>query len=106
MVHCPECKDQVRPVGAPSAPPKGSGIGISGITWVCPNCEVILGVSEVDFLETARVRDSTVVEGAMDGLGTDMYTPAIRDAAAGATRYDEQGIGSERETDADEDGGE
>lgn len=50
MAKCPYCGEKVRPVRDESATPKGTGDGISGSTWICPECETILGVSEVTVL--------------------------------------------------------
>lgn len=50
MAICPKCTKKIRPVIDPGATPEGGGIGISSVTWICPECEVILGVSEVDLL--------------------------------------------------------
>jgi phage terminase large subunit GpA-like protein len=48
MANCPHCDETITPVRDRSATPDGSGDGISGGTWICPVCETILGVSEVD----------------------------------------------------------
>lgn len=50
MATCPACQEQVRPVIDPAATPEDAGWGIAAATWVCPKCEAILGVSEVDLL--------------------------------------------------------
>jgi hypothetical protein len=47
MATCPHCEAQIKPVRDCSATPRGSGSGIAGGTWVCPECDVILGVSEI-----------------------------------------------------------
>lgn len=46
---CPNCKKEIRPAINPAAAPENAGLGIAAVTWVCPECGVILGVSEVDF---------------------------------------------------------
>lgn len=50
MASCPHCQEVVRPVRDPTATPRGTGEGISGITWICPECDCILAISELDFL--------------------------------------------------------
>lgn len=50
MAICPQCMKEIRPVIDSGATPESGGIGISSVTWVCPECEVILTVSEADFL--------------------------------------------------------
>lgn len=50
MAICPQCTKEIRPVIDSGATPEDGGIGISSVTWVCPECEVILGVSKVDLL--------------------------------------------------------
>lgn len=49
---CPACNEQIRPVIDPAAAPENAGLGITAVTWVCPECGVILGVSEVDLLQS------------------------------------------------------
>jgi uncharacterized protein with PIN domain len=48
MANCPHCDGAIRPVRDESAAPAESGGGISGGTWICPECETILSVSEID----------------------------------------------------------
>jgi phage terminase large subunit GpA-like protein len=50
MAICPHCEEVVRPVIDEATTPDGGGKGVAGGTWVCPECDVILGVSEVDML--------------------------------------------------------
>lgn len=50
MAKCPYCNESIRPVRQESATPEGTGHGISASTWICPECEVILAVTEVDML--------------------------------------------------------
>lgn len=50
MAGCPHCGEDIRPVRDESATPEDSGEGISGGTWICPECETILSVSEIEFL--------------------------------------------------------
>lgn len=50
MGKCPYCSEEIRPVRDESATPEESGEGVSGGTWICPACETILSVSEIDFL--------------------------------------------------------
>lgn len=47
---CPHCGNGILPIRAESATPEGTGEGISASTWICPECNVILGVSEVNLL--------------------------------------------------------
>jgi DNA-directed RNA polymerase subunit RPC12/RpoP len=49
MAKCPHCGERITPKRDCSTTPDGSGDGISGGTRVCPECETILGISEVDF---------------------------------------------------------
>ena len=51
MATCPVCREQVSPLIDPDATPEGAGRGIAAATWVCPECDAILGVSEVDLLD-------------------------------------------------------
>lgn len=50
MAKCPGCDEHIQPVTDTAAVPDGGGRGISTVTWVCPECDIILGVSEVDLL--------------------------------------------------------
>jgi phage terminase large subunit GpA-like protein len=61
MANCPHCDKTITPVRDCSATPEGSGDGISGGTWICPACETILGISEVNFFLTGFT-ESTPVE--------------------------------------------
>lgn len=90
MAKCPHCKEQIRPVSDAAALPEDSGYGISGITWVCPKCEVILGVSEVDFLWIANNRDSTAQEVSINGVMTNVNTLATSDPVPGPQGYNGQ----------------
>lgn len=53
MAYCPGCEEEVRPVLDPSATPKGTGEGIAAATWICQECSIILGVSEIDLLSSS-----------------------------------------------------
>lgn len=48
MGACPHCGETIRPVIDQNATPHDGGLGIAGATWVCPECNTILSVSEVD----------------------------------------------------------
>lgn len=61
MALCPRCNQRITPVSDPAATPAGGGFGITAMTWVCPICDVILGVTEVDLLSTARQRYGNVL---------------------------------------------
>lgn len=52
MATCPACGNQVRPVKDPAAIPRDTEPGIAAATWVCPECDAILGVSEVNLLSS------------------------------------------------------
>lgn len=48
MATCPNCAKKVTPEKDPQATPT-TGDGLAAVTWVCPECDVILSVSEVNF---------------------------------------------------------
>lgn len=50
MATCPSCREQIRPVIDPEAVPTDGGRGVAAATWICPECDVILSISEVDLL--------------------------------------------------------
>lgn len=50
MAKCPYCHENIQPVRDESAKPEDTGEGISGETWICPECEAVLSVSELDVL--------------------------------------------------------
>ena len=50
MAVCPQCERAIRPVIDEAATPDGDGECIAGGTWICPECETISGISEVDIL--------------------------------------------------------
>lgn len=50
MAKCPYCSEDIQPVRDESAKPKDTGEAIAGGTWICPECETVLSVSETDVL--------------------------------------------------------
>lgn len=51
MATCPACNTQIRPELDHTSVPKEGGEGFSAATWKCPECDVIIAISEVDVLD-------------------------------------------------------
>lgn len=50
MAKCPYCSENIQPERDKTAQPENTGEGIVGGTWICPECETVLSVSEIDVL--------------------------------------------------------
>jgi hypothetical protein len=48
MATCSHCERTITLVRDCSTTPEGSGDGISGGTWICPEYDMIFGISEVE----------------------------------------------------------